>query len=147
MWASSNSHRMQYVFAVLCLIVPPLLLLSCKDTVTNVPGNGNDITFPDTGLVSYSQQVQPLFNLKCNFSGCHGRDTYNLRGWDLTEYGRFAITGQNIVIPGDTVNSRLIRAIKGLGPSPRMPENADPLPNNQIRGLTRWVQQGARQDT
>src|SRR5713226_9665344 len=129
---------------ILLSLIPLLLSLalwSCGDTVTGGGGGGNDIVFPDTGIVSYSQHVQPLFNLKCAFSGCHGTDTRALGGWDLAAYGDFAITGQNIVIPGDSVNSRLIRAVKGLGPGARMPLNAGPLPDNQIRGLVRWVMQ------
>ena len=121
-----------------------LILWSCKDTVTG-GGGGNDIVFPDTGIVSYSSHVQPLFNFKCAFSGCHGVDTKAILGFDLTSWGNFAITGQNIVIPGDTLNSRLIRVVKGLGPGARMPLNAAQLPDNQIRGLVRWVMQGANQ--
>lgn len=117
---------------------------SCKDTVTG-GGGGNDIVFPDTGQVSYSQHVQPLFNLKCAFSGCHGSDTYQIRGWDLTEYGRFAITGQNIVIAGEPDNSRLNKAIEGRTPGREMPRGNYPLPQNQIQGLRRWVLQGASQ--
>ena len=128
-------------FSLLILIA--FTVWSCEDTVT---GGGNDITFPDTGTVSYSAHVQPLFNLKCNFSGCHGADTKAIRGFDFTAYGNFAITGQDIVIPGDTVNSRLIRAIKGLTPGKEMPRGNYPLPQDQIRGLTRWVQQGAQQN-
>lgn len=118
-------------------------LWSCKDTVTGL--NGEDIVFPDTGLVSYSRHVQPLFNLKCAFSGCHGADTYQLRGWDLTEWGRFVIRGQDIVVPGNPDLSRLNRAVEGQTPGKEMPRGNYPLPRNQIDGLRRWVLQGANQ--
>ena len=137
--------RLQHLGGVVFLIVLVLGVYSCEDTVTG-GGGGNDIVFPDTGIVSYSHHVQPLFNLKCTTSGCHGADTYSTRGWDLTEYGHFNL-GYDIMIAGDTVNSKLIRSVKGLPPSPRMPLDGNPLPDNQIRGLTRWVLQGARQDT
>lgn len=139
----AGKSRMKHVIGVMMLALFVLAVYSCKDTVTG-GGGENDIVFPDTGIVSYSHHVQPLFNLKCNAIACHGQD--NGRGWDLTEYGRFAISGQDIVIAGDTVKSRLIRAIKGLTPGKEMPQGNYPLPLNQIRGLTRWVQQGARGD-
>lgn len=118
----------------------------CKDQVLG-PDGGGSITFPDTGLVSYSQHVQPLFNLKCNSSACHGAGTFSIRGFDFTEYGRFAITGQNIVIPGDPDNSRLNKAVEGRSPGQEMPQGSYPLPQNNRDGLRRWVLQGARQDT
>jgi len=142
-----SKSRWQHLAGIIALAALVSLAYSCRDSVTDGGGNGvNDIEFPDTGTVSYSSQVQPLFNLKCTFSGCHGSDTYSARGWDLTEYGHFAY-GYDIIIARDTVNSKLIRAIKGIPPSPIMPGSGNPLPSNQIRGLTRWVQQGARQDT
>lgn len=123
-----------------------LMLVStgCKDEVTG--GGSQDIVFPETGPVSYQRQVQPLLNIRCAFSGCHASDTYSLRGWDLTEWGRFVYV-QSIVLPNDTLSSRLIKAIKGIPPSPPMPPAGNPLNQNQIRGLVRWVAQGARQDS
>ena len=139
-----NKPRRNHIGGVIVLVMIVFAMYSCEDTVTG--GGGNNIVFPDTGIVSYSHHVQPLFNLKCTSSGCHGADTYSTRGWDLTQYGHFNI-GYDIIIAGDTVNSKLVRAVKGLPPSPLMPLDGNPLPANQIRGLTRWVAQGARQDT
>ena len=132
---------MKWLFALISAGLLTFAVWSCKDTVTG--GGGNDIVFPDT--VSYYGQVQPLFNLKCNFYGCHGSDTYQRIGWDLTDYGRFAITGQGIVIPGNPDMSRLNLAVEGRTLGKEMPQGNYPLPQNQIQGLRRWVLQGARQ--
>lgn len=134
---------MKTIFFIISVVLLTIGIWTCTDTVSI---GGSDIIFPDTGTVSYARHVQPLFDLKCNFSGCHSRETFNERGgWDLTEYGRFAITGQNIVIPGDPDNSRLNRAVEGRTPGKEMPRGNYPLPQNQIQGLRRWVLQGANQ--
>lgn len=135
---------MRTALSLLALGLVVLLAGSCEDSVTG-GGGGNDIVFPDTGVVSYSAHVQPLFNLKCAFSGCHGRDTYPVYGWDLTEWGRFALSGQNIVVAGDPDLSRLNASIEGRTPGKEMPRGNYPLPQNQIQGLRRWVLQGANQ--
>jgi hypothetical protein len=119
------------------------IFAGCEDKVTG--GGGNDIVFPDTGAVSYSRHVQPLFNLKCTFSGCHGADTKAARGWDLTTYSNFAY-GFDIIAPGDPTISRLNKAVEGRTPGKEMPPgNGYPLPENQKQGLRRWVLQGASQ--
>ncbi len=118
------------------------LIPSCKDE----SGDVSDIVFPDTGSVSYTKHVQPLFDRACAFIGCHGDDTKVQRGFSLTDYGNF-MTGAHtqIVFQGNPDQSPLILRIEGkMGI--RMPLDRPPLNQNQIKGLRRWVIQGAPQN-
>ena len=56
---------------------------TCKEDITG--GGPIEVVFPDSN-VSYGQQVQPLFNRGCAFSGCHGVDRYDEDGYSLDSY-------------------------------------------------------------
>ena len=115
--------------------------MSCKDD-TGSSGTG-DIVFPDSN-VSYGRQVQPLFDRGCAFYGCHGADTFDERGYSLDTYQN-ARNRAGIIIPFDPNGSILIQSVEGIAPNVRrMPPNTGPLTTNQINGLKRWVQEGAR---
>ncbi|HTK82579.1 MAG TPA: c-type cytochrome domain-containing protein [Bacteroidota bacterium] len=131
----------------LALAAPILLVLcaflsSCKDDTTD-NGLPIDIVFPDSN-VSYGRYVQPLFDRGCAFSGCHGEDTYDFRGFALDSYGHLMFGTLQVVIPGDPNNSDLARRIQGLDNKPRMPLNRTPLTTNQINGIKRWIKEGAQ---
>ncbi len=119
-----------------------LLLISCKDEVTNNGNNGTTIVFPDSN-VSFKKHLLPLFNQRCNTSGCHNQ-RYPDREFDLMSYGGFMIAPRVIVYEGAPDNSPLILSVEGTNPnSARMPLNKPPLTNNQIRGLRIWIFEGA----
>jgi hypothetical protein len=114
--------------------------MSCKDEGTN--SGTSDIVFPDSN-VSYGRQVQPLFDRGCAFSGCHGPDTFDERGYSLDSYQN-AISRAGVIIPYNPNGSLLIQAVEGRAPnSRRMPPNSEPLTPNQINGLRRWITEGA----
>ncbi len=48
-----------------------------------------------------------------------------------------------VILPGDAEASLLLQRIKGLGDDDRMPLERDPLPDEQVRILERWIAQGA----
>jgi hypothetical protein len=102
----------------------------------------NQIVFPDTGTVSYNRYVQPLFNIACNYSGCHDAAD-QAGGLDLTSYIAMISSSPSPIISRDTTNSILIQRVEGKGPI--MPPDPYPkLNKNQIDGLKRWVMQGAQ---
>ncbi len=75
---------MKKVFVISIVLIPflSLALSACKNTLT--PGI-DQIVFPTSGTVSYKTYVQPLFNVACNYSGCH--DAADAEGGlDLTSY-------------------------------------------------------------
>ena len=124
------------------LVVTLLAVVSwtCKDDITD--GSIDDIVFPDSG-VSYGRHVQPVFDRTCAFSGCHGADTFEEFGFSLDSYLN-ATNRTDIIIPRDTVNSKLVWRIEGLFGFPRMPLDRPPLNTNQTRGLKRWILEGAK---
>lgn len=133
------------------MILPLLLLLAaglnlaCEDEpATEV----SQIVFPETN-VKYGAHVQPLFDRACAFTGCHGPDTYLEHEYSLESYQSLTSPRglHDIVIPGDPENSMLIWSVEGIQGyegNRRMPLNLPTLNDNQIRGLRRWIAEGAR---
>ena len=115
-----------------------ILVSSCKNTMT--PGL-NQIVFPNTGTVSYNRYVQPLFNVACNYYGCHDAAD-QAGGLDLTNYFSMINSSPSPIVPHDSTSSLIVEHVKGTLP-PIMPLNGS-LNSNQIHGLARWVQQGAQ---
>lgn len=115
---------------------------SCKEDVTG--GGVIDVVFPDSNI-SYGQQVQPLFNRGCAFSGCHGADRYGEDGYSLDSYEHLMYGTRAVIFRGDPDNSLLIQAIEAANQVPRMPPtDFRQLNDNQKRGLRRWVLEGAQ---
>lgn len=124
------------IILVASVAIVSIAMSSCKNTINTPIG---DIVFPASN-VSYSQQVQPLFNLGCDYLGCHDDETMagNL---SLTNYIS-ATTAPGVIRPRDTTSSILIQRIEGKGPI--MPPAASPLNQNQIKGLKTWIMEGAK---
>ena len=118
---------------------------SCKDDITGGPST---IVFPDSG-VHYGTHVEPLFLQSCAFSGCHGEDTFDSRGFSLETY-EHATSRVGIIIPcrrGEACNpenSILVRRIEGLDGLEQMPKFRPPLNSNQINGIKTWIREGAQ---
>jgi hypothetical protein len=100
--------------------------------------------------VSYSGQVQPIFNASCT-TNCHGgaRPSAML---DLTPAGSY---GSLVNVPGDCgmmrvapsspERSYLINKLTGQGicSGTQMPARGQSLPQNQIDLIRAWICQGA----
>ena len=96
----------------------------------------------EQAAVSYSLQVQPLFNANC--IRCHG-DVDPPDELSLTSYEKVMAGGDEgpVVIPGDPANSELVKRIKGLS-QPRMPLGGPYLSNADIQIIETWVALGAQ---
>ncbi len=94
--------------------------------------------------VSYFRQVKPLLNQTC--AGCH-KPEKSKGDLDLTVVSLIVKGGKHgaAIAPGDPGKSKLIEMISGEDPD--MPKDADPLSAAQVGLLTRWIQQGAKDDT
>lgn len=116
-------------------------LISCKDE-SPVSNDSGSILFPENG-VSYARHIQPLFQRRCAFSGCHGGSS-PAAGLDLTtpSYHNLMNHQPRLVTSGEPQNSLLVQRIEGTI-LPRMPLNSQPLTENQIRGIRTWIQEGA----
>lgn len=94
--------------------------------------------------IDFSSQVKPILNKRC--ISCHGGVKQNggfsvlfpEEAVDTLESGKFAI------IPGDPKHSEMIRRINESNPELRMPYKEEPLTKEEIRIMTRWVEQGAQ---
>ncbi len=94
--------------------------------------------------VSYYHQIVPVLKRSCN--GCH--QPAKMKGdLDLTTFGAIQKGGKHgpIVKSGDAKGSALIEEI--VGPEPSMPKDGEPLTAEEVALFTRWVQEGAQDDT
>jgi hypothetical protein len=112
---------------------------SCKNTVSG-PNGQTTIVFPSSN-VSYIKYIQPLFNIDCNYSGCHDSGT-KAGGLDLTDYNS-AMSVPGVIVPGNSKSSILVQRITGqlpIMPPPPLPT----LTPNQIQGIKTWIDEGAK---
>ena len=94
--------------------------------------------------VSFYNDVRPLLASNCN--ACHKPDKMKAE-LDMTTYAALMKGGKHghAVVPGDPGKSRLIESVSG--DEPDMPKDADPLKADQVSLLTRWIKEGAKDDT
>ncbi|MEX2116963.1 MAG: IPT/TIG domain-containing protein [Bacteroidota bacterium] len=103
-----------------------------------------------SGNVSYAAEVRSTLNYGCAISGCHIGSSA-VSGFDQSTYAGLRAGGvnygPNVVIPGDSTNSGIIREMRGIGIVGRMPFGgpwqASGVPDSLIRRTARWIQQGA----
>ena len=121
---------------LLCIFVLILVLLSCSD-LGSVEGE------PSHKQISYSNEIQPIFNNYC--IDCHGV-TNTWSGLNLTSYNHLMNGGDNgpSVIPGNGEESLIVLK---LGPEPpfgdQMPLQNPPLNDIQIDLIKNWINDGA----
>jgi hypothetical protein len=119
----------RYIFAALIFTV-----MGCSSSDIT---SANDVVFPASN-VSFRAQVEPLFSVSCNVSGCHDMARPGNNNVDLTSWaGTRAINVVNQ--PGDT-NCGLILVIFGR----EIHAGVINLNNNHRQGLKRWVIEGAK---
>jgi len=128
--------------AVAGMVIAALAGWSCKGTAPSGPdGSPSTIIFP-VNNVSYSSQVQPLFDQACNSSSCHGSGTQT-NPLVLASYGQAVLTVPGIVVPAKPDASVLVLRISG-SVGARMPPGEYPLNQNQINGIRTWIVEGAK---
>src|SRR5262245_39216151 len=98
--------------------------------------------------VSYFKQVLPIFRTK-NCTGCHqpakkGGEYVMTEFADLLKGGE---TGSAAIVPGDPAKSNLIAQITPENGKAEMPKDAPPLTAAEIEIITKWIAQGAKDDT
>lgn len=96
--------------------------------------------------VSYYEDVRPLLQLHC--SGCH-QPANKLSGFDITAYVGIIKGGGKYgssVAKGAPENSPLVNLVNGKM-EPRMPMGGAALAPEAVDLITRWVHEGAEDDT
>jgi len=114
-----------------------LILFSCW-TCNTGPTSPQEIIFPDKNI-SYAKHIQPLFDLSCTTSGCHGESAAG--GVKLVSYVNLFQTA-GLVLPQDSLNSTLAMIV-----SQRLPHSVvliqDLTTANQRKGVSQWIYEGA----
>ena len=100
-----------------------------------------------TGPVSYHTQVRPILQAKCQ--GCHqpAKDSgeYVMTAFaDLLEGGS---SGMKAVVPGRPDASELVHQIVPKNGKSLMPKNAPSLHESEIALISKWIAEGAKDDT
>lgn len=109
----------------------PVITLTTTSPVTVAPVAG----------ISFALDIQPVFNANCAVTFCHV--TGGESPMSLTDGVSFANTF-NIVIPGNSAGSYLIRRLIASEPSfPRMPLNRAPLSTTSLDLIKTWIDNGA----
>jgi len=98
--------------------------------------------------VSYYKEIRPIFQQNCN--GCH-QPAKPLGGFVMTTYGDLFKAGERGkvgVVALKPNESYLVEQIKVHdNGKAEMPKNRDPLNPIQIKQITDWIAQGAKDDT
>ncbi len=115
---------------------------SCSKETTPPPEDS--FNYPDSGL-SFTAHIYPIFLRDCATTDCH--QTGNpASGLDL-ETTRPTFIGQRhglTVFPNDADHSPLyLVLIAPYGGTPRMPLNRVQLPQEKIKAIRTWINEGA----
>jgi mono/diheme cytochrome c family protein len=90
------------------------------------------------GPVSFSRQIAPIFQAKC--AECHGAETQEA-GLNLSSY-ELAMKGSEygtVIEAGDADGSLIVEMVS----AGEMPQDADPLPPEEIALIRSWIEAGA----
>ena len=95
---------------------------------------------PETPSVSFSSDIAPLFQTKCQT--CHNQNTA-LGGWNSSSFEAVTTTGNSgsVIVPGDVANSILAQRISGTQGAVMPPSGKMSDPEIQI--ILDWIASGA----
>ena len=93
--------------------------------------------------VSYHREIVPV--LRANCVACHKPGKLK-GGLDLTSHAALLRGGRDgiVIKPGDSKGSTLVESI--CGEEPEMPKDGEPLTSAEVGIISRWIDQGARED-
>jgi uncharacterized membrane protein len=101
--------------------------------------------------VKYAEQIQPILDQHCVrcHSGDHPSGKIDLTSYTKLMTTRAKISGrQPLIVPGNPSESRLYVLCATSQAHFRMPPDTSgitPLPEEELRTLMRWIQQGANE--
>lgn len=146
-------YRNKTLLVIICSL--GLLVTSCGGGGNTMgPGeNGDDDQNPpseDTDrLVSFSEDIEPIFTGSCATSGCHDAGTQE-SGVDLSSYESALSSegiqyGGEIIIPGDPEGSPIVDKVANDNPEHgvRMPEGGPYLSSAEIDSIRAWIEDDA----
>ncbi|MEM7369639.1 MAG: DUF1553 domain-containing protein [Bacteroidota bacterium] len=97
--------------------------------------------------ISYNRDIRPIFNQNC--LSCHGGIKQSGGFSLLFEEDMYAETesGLAAVVPGHPHRSELVKRIHHHDPEERMPQDKDPLSQEEIQLIEQWISEGAKWET
>lgn len=124
--------------AVLSLLLTSIFLVTFRQASAE--------GLPET--VSYYENVRPIFQVKCQ--GCH-QPARPESDYDMTEVASLIAGGETspAIVPNQPEASYLIELVtrKQKEDRPAMPLEGDPLTPYELSLVTKWIAQGATDDT
>ena len=96
--------------------------------------------------VSFKRDIAPILQAKC--VTCHGPDKVKGR-YRVDSFEHLVEPGSSdyaAVTPGKPVDSLLFELVATDDSDDRMPQDADPLPAEQVALIKRWIEEGANFD-
>lgn len=142
---------MTRISALTLTIIAALVVVGCTDQGTgpaaSSPPTSNTY---DPGPQSFSGDIHPILLANCAVSGCHMPPAL-AGGFNQTTYAGVRAGGTkygtNVIIPGDSTNSGIIKTLRGTGLVARMPIGgtyaSTGLPDTMIVKIGAWIMQGA----
>ena len=97
--------------------------------------------------VSYYEHIRPIFQAHCQ--GCHQPAKAD-GDYVMTSFEQLLAGGESeevAVVAGEPSSSNLIAQILPSDGEVQMPQDKDPLAESDIKLITRWIQEGAVDDT
>ena len=97
--------------------------------------------------VSYYRQIRPIFQAHCQ--GCH-QPAKAMGEYQMTSFAKLLSGGESgsaAITPGNPAESFLIQQITPVDGRAEMPKKGDPLHEVEIELISRWIAQGAVDDT
>ncbi|MBK8700794.1 MAG: hypothetical protein IPN29_15125 [Saprospiraceae bacterium] len=118
-----------------------------KDTTSINTNSGIDLTGVrcNSNKVYFEMDVLPILRQNCAISGCHGAGTYE-EGVNMENYQKIISTGK--VKAGNPGESELYEVITTSKQNDVMPPpSMAKLTTAQIATISKWIQQGAKNET
>jgi hypothetical protein len=119
------------------------LAAACLAAIALAPrAGGAAAKASDTDPVDFAAEILPILRKAC--VSCHGPQKAQ-GGLQLGSARRLMKGGitDDLIVPGKSAASYLVRRLRGEGDEDRMPLEGGPLPAEQIALIARWIDQGA----
>ncbi len=100
--------------------------------------------------VSYFKKIRPIFQAQCQ--GCH-QPAKNKGGYVMTDFAKLLEGGDSVkdglraIVAKDPAHSLLVKQITPDNGEAEMPPKKAPLPEADIALISRWIAEGAADDT
>lgn len=118
----------------------PEIVPTANNGNPNNPGGGTGKCDPDS--VYFENDILPILTSNCGMAGCHDAITQT-EGINVASHASLINSGA--VKPGNVNGSDLIEVITENDPDKKMPPPPrTALTQEQINKLTKWIQQGAK---